>query len=361
MDSKEKWNLIVKEYYQYQNEREDTLQKRWEVYSSELLGYKRILNEIDSQRKIFIGSKERLIPDIILCKDNKDVVDIELKRYSCEFDKKFEEQLISYLKQLQLSIGIIICKKIYIYVYNYLNNDYKKLNIDFVKDSAMGQEFIEIFSRDNFDKNKIEEFVNFKNKTEKNIEDIKKQIDKNLVLDCLKNYFCEQYTSDEIEEAIKCFNINVTTKAENVFKCARCHLNSVEKEGDICSSCRVGNPPPKDGTKYLFNGIVYGKNRLVLAVVNDYVNKHQPITYEELKTIFPDNLQGSKGVIVNEQIFKSKIDNKNRYFCKNSEIIQLDEKVYVCNQWGANLNIERFVERARLLGYEIIALGNDVL
>ncbi len=360
MNTKEIWNLIVEKYNQYFNDKEEIIQKEWENYCSELLGYKKIFNEIDSQRKIFLGSRERVIPDIILRKDGKDIVDIELKRYTSEFDKNFEEQLISYLKQLQLSIGIIICKKIYIYVYNYLNNDYKKLSIEFVKDSEAGQKFIEMFSRDCFDKTKLEEYINLKNKTKENIEDIKKQIDKNLIIDCLKNYFCEQYTTDEIEKSIDCFNINISIKNEEKPKCSKCNLNYVENSGDICNYCKkIGSVKSnlKDHTQYYFNGKQYGKNRLVLAVVEDYANKHPGITYSELKSVFPDKLQGPKGVVVNEQIFKSKFDNKNRYFYQDNEIIQLDEKVYVCTQWGA-FNIGSFIKKARQLGYEITEMKN---
>lgn len=42
----------------------------------------------------------------------------------------------------------------------------------------------------------------------------------------------------------------------------------------------------KDYTKYQFNGGIYGKGRLVLAVVQDYVEKHPTVTVPELQKTF---------------------------------------------------------------------------
>ena len=56
-------------------------------------------------------------------------------------------------------------------------------------------------------------------------------------------------------------------------------------------------PAQRDKTRYMFNGNVYLKNKLVLAVIKDYVSKNQTITCNELKTVFDKSLQGSIGVV----------------------------------------------------------------
>ncbi len=112
-------------------------------------------------------------------------------------------------------------------------------------------------------------------------------------------------------------------------------------------------PQQRDKTRYMFNGNIYLKNKLVLAVVKDYVLKNQAITCSELKTVFDKSLQGSIGVVEYEIIAKQRKDYQVRFFCKEDEILRLlDGNMLVCSQWGI-LNISNFIKRAEQLGYKI--------
>lgn len=109
----------------------------------------------------------------------------------------------------------------------------------------------------------------------------------------------------------------------------------------------------RDTTRYLFKGNVFLKNRLVLAIVKDYVNNNPQITINELKTIFDRSLQGSIGVVEKETIAQLRRDYSVRFFTKENEVLRLiDGNAYVCTQWGI-LNIPNFIARARQLGYHI--------
>lgn len=112
-------------------------------------------------------------------------------------------------------------------------------------------------------------------------------------------------------------------------------------------------PVQRDKTRYMFNGNVYLKNKLVLAVIKDYVSKNQVITCNELKTVFDKSLQGSIGVVEYENIAKQRKDYQVRFFVKDDEILQLiDGNMFVCSQWGI-LNISNFIKRTEQLGYKI--------
>ena len=112
-------------------------------------------------------------------------------------------------------------------------------------------------------------------------------------------------------------------------------------------------PQQRDKTRYMFNGNIYLKNKLVLAVVKDYVSKNSQITCNELKNIFTKSLQGSIGVVEEENIAKQRKDFNVRFFCKEDEILRLlDGNMLVCSQWGI-LNISNFIKRAGQLGYKI--------
>lgn len=112
----------------------------------------------------------------------------------------------------------------------------------------------------------------------------------------------------------------------------------------------------KDVTKYKFNGETYGKGRLVLAVLKQYVQDNPEIIYTDLEQRFPDNLQGSKGVFKTchdaNKIFEE--SSYKRHFLKPEELIKIgsDETIAVSNQWGVN-NIDNFINCATKLGYKI--------
>lgn len=105
----------------------------------------------------------------------------------------------------------------------------------------------------------------------------------------------------------------------------------------------------RDYSKYSIEGIEgkFNKRKVVLTVVEDYVNKNNP-SYEELIKVFPDEIQGSKGMIRN--VATDRYD-ANRFFSNN----QITTDVYTCvvsNQWGTE-NLARFIEHAATLGYNI--------
>ena len=112
-------------------------------------------------------------------------------------------------------------------------------------------------------------------------------------------------------------------------------------------------PVQRDKTRYMFNGNIYLKNKLVLAVVEDYVLKNQGVTCRKLKEVFDKSLQGSIGVVEYEIIAKQRKDYQVRFFGKEDEILRLvDGNMLVCSQWGI-LNISNFIKRAEQLGYKI--------
>lgn len=108
----------------------------------------------------------------------------------------------------------------------------------------------------------------------------------------------------------------------------------------------------RDKTKYMFEGKVYPKNRLVLAIVKRYAKENE-VTFDDLGKIFDKSLQGSLGVI---ELYKNAAkvsDGAKRFFMKDDDIIRLkDEDVVVCTQWGI-FNIVKFVKRAQALGFDI--------
>jgi hypothetical protein len=106
-----------------------------------------------------------------------------------------------------------------------------------------------------------------------------------------------------------------------------------------------------DKSTYIFNGNTYGKARLVLAIVEQYVSDNDGLAKKELEERFPGALQGSIGVISSIEEAEGKYKGK-RHFIKKA-IKLTNATVAVCNQWGSK-NIDKFVQHAAgELGYKI--------
>lgn len=111
----------------------------------------------------------------------------------------------------------------------------------------------------------------------------------------------------------------------------------------------------RDNTKYQFNGQEYGKGRLVLAVVQQYVLDNPDTTFAELQSVFPRQLQGSIGVFNEFSEVSRKYGNKNhkRHFIKDTELVKLSDcTIAVSTEWGAG-NFPGFLLHLEELGFDV--------
>ena len=105
----------------------------------------------------------------------------------------------------------------------------------------------------------------------------------------------------------------------------------------------------RDYTKYTIEGLAknLNKRQLVFNVIKDYIKKNNP-TLETLLNVFPDELQGSKGVFKKEK----DVDDAKRFNMKEPIKIKNGMHIVVSNQWGGD-NIPSFIEVAQKLDYKI--------
>ncbi|WP_142414060.1 PD-(D/E)XK nuclease family protein [Hathewaya massiliensis] len=129
------------------------------------------------------------------------------------------------------------------------------------------------------------------------------------------------------------------------------NIDEEERENMDNMISTIYNKSGKDYSKYLFKGKKYAKNRLVLAVIKEYINSTKA-TYDELKSIFEDSIQGTWGVFQTVEGLVSR--DTRRYFLKSDEILVTEDgtRIAVCNQWGSP-KVEKFIDTAVKLGYEI--------
>ncbi|MDA9874394.1 hypothetical protein N9D29_00095 [Flavobacteriaceae bacterium] len=124
--------------------------------------------------------------------------------------------------------------------------------------------------------------------------------------------------------------------------------------------------------EYQINGIdgVFEEGKLALAVLQDYCSKNE-CTFNELKAIFPDEVQGDKDRIKrksggNTGVFDTLYEAEERErmsanedcfsiadcFVLHDPITIKDATIAVSNQWGER-NLPLFIEKAEAVGYTI--------
>jgi hypothetical protein len=111
----------------------------------------------------------------------------------------------------------------------------------------------------------------------------------------------------------------------------------------------------KDYSKFIFNQKEYNKGRLVNAVIKHYLENNPNITFAELKSKFPDFIQGSFGVfdtIENAYSIYQRSGHKRHYIKPEEEIKLLDETIATSTEWNP-WNIKEFLKQANKFGLQI--------
>ena len=208
MNTVEKWNKIVDIFNKNKNSREQAVQTAWENIFSELFGYSRLDGDIDSQRPVKMGVSTKY-PDIILCRNNEDLFVVELKRSVLNEGR---DQLFSYLTQLKLDIGILICDRLYIYDFDFLSkeNAHSVIEICFQNDNPLGLKFLDLFNKASFNKEKIKSFIAEYSEQKDAVKLIQENITPELLRQLVKKHFESDFDAETVELAIsdydfKCF------------------------------------------------------------------------------------------------------------------------------------------------------------
>ena len=149
------------------------------IHAFEKLGWSAYNNEMLVRESVQLGAANRISPDLVFrSKESGDLFVVEVKKPSIDIDNHiFEGQLSSYMGVLRLEIGILVGNKIRIYVDGKFF-DKKEIvlidEIEFKRNNEKGLKFVQLFSKENYNREGIVEFVKQKITQLKEIEDFKK-------------------------------------------------------------------------------------------------------------------------------------------------------------------------------------------
>ena len=134
MNYSSSWNKIVAQYNKNLNSKEEIVQASWELLFCTIFNYAD--SNIVPQLPVKMGVETKRA-DILIKNGNEDLFVVELKRHTLHDG---QAQLFSYLNQLKIDIGVLVCDKLYIYDFDYTTRDenYSFVEIDFSQDNPDG-------------------------------------------------------------------------------------------------------------------------------------------------------------------------------------------------------------------------------
>lgn len=341
MDFTSAWNKIVSLYNKNFNAKEEIIQSSWEQLFSVIFNYED--EEIDSQRNVQMGVNTKRA-DIVITNKTEDLFAVELKRYTLHEGR---EQLFSYLNQLKIDLGILVCDNLYIYNYDYASkeNSYTYLEIPFTKDNSNGCRFIELFYKDNFNKQDIKSYIKECNSEKQISNEIKTELSEILIIKLLNQYFSDKYPDIEIDKILNEYKISLSKKTD-----ATTLISPIIPNRTINSSYSG----QKDSTKYSVNGIASGgKCPTVFTAVKIYLDSNPNISFTELQLAFPDKMAkpGFGKMLRRKEEISEKEWSGNRF---NKHLFTLFDgtEFAVTTQWKPD-NMNNFITEVKNIGLEI--------
>lgn len=351
--------------------KDDVLEDKYQdIVESNLrqLGWSKVRGEICPKERINVGSHNQIEPDITIKMSNQPVFVIELKRPSNIINPRQEQQLLSYMRLRKTTFGLYIGDEIRLYYDT--NEDLPTMvwRTDIALDAVCGGEFVDYFSHDTFNRKRIEDLCWVKAnsiKSNKIMDGFKDALSNNqdaAIKQVLADYFVETKKCDK-DVVMECLNsISFCIKPSSH---AASDLTSSIKSSGIVVSQEASQSGERDTTKFSLDGGAnyFGKGKFVREVVAHFMEQNPNMTFEQLVQIFPDNLQGSYGVLrtlesINDSTH-DKGDLKRRYVMSDDLILTSADGIRfaVSNQWG-RYNFVNILELLEKWGWNIMKKQN---
>lgn len=332
------------------------------------LNWSKANGEICPKERLQIGNRKQLEPDITLKINDRSVFVIEVKRPSNKLNDDNILQLVSYMRQRQVPYGLYIGDRIALFYDDSIHQPTEVWGVKLDSEADEGWRFVDLFARGSFSAERLETFCKERMNeihTSMGLRDIAGRLTENEG-DAILKEIAEHYLV-----GMKQYDRGLITRFLNRYKfsaqlvCQEEESNEeISKENDIgqqsyyvlVKQARSKNGSNgRDNTKYSIDGGTnyFGKNRIVREIIIRYLDLHPKLTYRQLEQIFPDEMQGSYGVVRSlDELHDMEHDRKDletRYLMKDEELLKTADGVLfaVCNQWGAyNIpNIFRLMEK----------------
>lgn len=316
------------------------------------LGWSKAKREICPKERINVGANNQLEPDITFKISGKPVFVVEVKQPTNKLLTRQEEQLLSYMRMRQVVFGLYIGDEIRLYYDGGESLPTSVMQISIDTEAANGWKFIDFFARSMFSSERIKSYCLERYKEIQSANTLDSFADKlsinanDAIKAILLDYFvtakkCDETATAHFLETYKFMAIKPEEK--NTREVIRDELQPEAFTRYVLQ--RQGRKPKngRDTTKYSIDGGMnyFGKGKFVREIVAAYLSAHPSMTFVQLEQVFPDELQGSYGVIRRlEDIYNSDHELKDlmtRYVMDEDKLLKTKDGVRfaVCNQWGS--------------------------
>ena len=220
----DKWNEIC--FLLSENIKSDISENSFElnvIQALRVLGWKQFSGDFEIRPSYQIGAANRITPDFVIkSSDNHKLFVIEIKQPNIQLTSTFQQQLFSYMRQLKLEYGILIGQGIQIFYDGNLAEQEDPVlleTIRFEKNSEKGENFVQIFSKENFNTELLKEFtlnalkkINRKEEFKKLKNKILSDNYKDKLNELIKQDFISEYDGELIDSVLTELRIEINEK-----------------------------------------------------------------------------------------------------------------------------------------------------
>lgn len=193
----------------------------------EILGWDEFSGDFEIRPNYQLGStRNSLRPDFVvkLNETGEKLFVVEIKRPKVPLSSQNQTQLSTYMRQFKLDFGILIGPQIQIFYDGEMNRKENATlidNIEFKRENEKGKRFVELFSKNTFDKKVLNDFArkSFKRINEKETEkEIKKKIlsddFKEIISELILNKLSVEYDINLVSSVLNDVKLNISEKYE---------------------------------------------------------------------------------------------------------------------------------------------------
>lgn len=293
-------------------------------------------DQISEQQSLTLGSTSRLVPDIILKKDDANFFIIEMKEATHLKMEKDISQLVSYMKQLETPVGIYIGNEIEVY-YKYLGDGSLPLcvlSLSFNSDDPKGEDFVRLFSEKTFSIESLKEYAETVKEKAEFESKVKTVLDEMTAPDyestTLRDVILNHYTLKGVEqdvtsEALSRLSIRIEHRVERTLS---------NKIDSINETIRPSFHKRRNIKKSGARGFAYGLTKAI-------IERNPTLSFQQLHSLF--------GYRKNYIEKSSDIKVEKCWYTSDEDIITLSDgtPIAISNQWGFNNNCKPKMDRLR--------------
>ena len=316
------WNFICRVMRNIDRQSEMAYQRGIkEMILETVLGWRP--DQITEQPSLQLGSTERLVPDMLVRKDERNSFIIEVKKPGHKKSKGDIEQLLSYMKQLETPVGIYWGDEVEVYWKTIGDGSAPilLLSLNFNLLSEDGDVFVSLFSEESYSIKKLFELKNEREAKvifESMVKDLLSEVTSDafeyevraLIIEYLKRKGIDKYVVEDVMDRVA---VSISLE-KNIDSCLDVYQRESHKDREICYSRRPNN------------GVA---QRYAYELIRQIIEKNRDLNFNQMYGIFKKK---------NRIEDVTKIKDETRWFLFEDDIIKLSDgtRVAISNQWGFN-------------------------